>query len=232
LPHGFASIGRHASSVLGFSRGVMTRRCFDILAAAAALVALSPVLCAIALLIRLEDGGPALFMQTRIGRHRQLFRVYKFRSMRDGRVTRVGAWLRATGLDELPQLANVVLGEMSLVGPRPLTEDDVRRLGWDDAAHDLRWRLRPGIAGLAQLYAGRGARVSWFLDRRYVRACGARMDLFILIATAGVCFAGKRRVRRLLRRCRLPKPPVIARGPRSFPTGLAPRLDAPTGLAS
>jgi hypothetical protein len=120
--------------------------------------------------------------------------------MRNGEVTRVGAWLRATGLVELPQLANVLRGDMGLVGPRPLTPDDVARLGWGGASHDLRWRLRPGIVGLAQLYAGRGARVSWFLDCRYVRVRDARMDMLILLATAGVPLAGKRRIRKLVRR--------------------------------
>ncbi len=132
----------------------------------AGLMLLSPVFAVVALAILLDDGGPVFFMQSRLGRGRAPFRIYKFRSMREGRVTRAGAWLRTTGLDELPQLVNLLRGDMSLVGPRPLTAEDVRRLGWEGAERDIRWSLRPGIAGLAQLYAGRGARLSWFLDRR------------------------------------------------------------------
>ncbi|HEU4620147.1 MAG TPA: sugar transferase [Gammaproteobacteria bacterium] len=181
----------------------MARRCFDVLISGAALILLAPVLLAIAALILLDDGGPVLFVQTRCGRDRRPFRIYKFRSMHGGEITRAGAWLRAAGLDELPQLVNVLAGHMSLVGPRPLTLEDVRRLGWDDAAHDLRWRLRPGIAGLAQLYAGRGARVSWFLDCRYARARSLKLDLFVLFVTAAVSLVGKRRVRALLRAIRV-----------------------------
>jgi lipopolysaccharide/colanic/teichoic acid biosynthesis glycosyltransferase len=187
----------------------MARRIFDVVVAAAALVGAAPLLVANGLSILHDDGGPVLFVQRRLGCRRAPFRIYKFRSMRDGRVTRVGRWLRATGLDELPQLANVLLGDMSLVGPRPLTQDDVARLGWDDAGHDMRWRLRPGIVGLAQLYAGRGARVSWFLDCRYVRARCLRMDAFILAATAAVPLAGKRKIRALLRRSPSARPRQI-----------------------
>src|SRR5690606_2482111 len=113
-----------------------------------------------------DDGGPVLFTQTRVGADRTPFRIYKFRTMRDGKTTRVGRWLRATGLDELPQLVNMLLGDMSLIGPRPLTFEDVARLGWDDGRHDVRFSVRPGVIGLAQLYAGRGKRLSWFLDVR------------------------------------------------------------------
>jgi lipopolysaccharide/colanic/teichoic acid biosynthesis glycosyltransferase len=180
----------------------MEKRCSDFIVGALGLVALSPLLLLLALLIRLDDGGPVLFTQTRVGRHRRPFRIYKFRSMRAARVTRVGRWLRSTGLDELPQLANLLLGDMSLIGPRPLTAADVARLGWDGEAHRLRWSVRPGIVGLAQLYAGRGARLSWFLDCRYVRARRLGMDLDIVLLSAAMSLIGKRRVRGWLRRRR------------------------------
>lgn len=178
----------------------MWRRTFDLLAACLGLLVLGPLLLAVAVLIRLEDGGPALFTQVRLGKDRRPFRIYKFRSMQDGRVTRPGAWLRTTGIDELAQLVNLLRGEMSLIGPRPLTPADVRRLGWDDDGHALRWCVRPGIAGLAQLYAGRGARSSWFLDCRYVERRTGRMDLVIVLFTAAMCLVGKRPVRGWLRR--------------------------------
>ena len=109
----------------------MTKRFFDIVVTAFALVLLSPLLLAIALAVRLDSRGPALYRQTRVGRHGVPFRIHKFRTMRDGaegllltlpgdlRVTRVGAWLRRTRLDELPQLIDVLRGAMSLVGPAP-----------------------------------------------------------------------------------------------------------------
>ncbi|HEX7082168.1 MAG TPA: sugar transferase [Gammaproteobacteria bacterium] len=179
-----------------------SQRLTDIAVAVAALALLSPLLLLIALLIRLEDGGPALFTQIRVGAGKRPFRIYKFRTMRDGSITRIGRWLRSTGLDELPQLVNMLRGEMSLIGPRPLTEADVMRLGWNDDAHALRWSVRPGVVGLAQLYAGRGARLSWFLDAAYVRGRRFRLDAEIVAATAVMSVLGKPRVRAWLRRRR------------------------------
>lgn len=175
------------------------QRPIDIAVAAAGLVLASPLLLLIAWLIRLDDGGPVLFTQTRVGADRKPFRIYKFRTMRDGVTTRTGRWLRQTGLDELPQLVNMLRGEMSLIGPRPLTGEDVERLGWDDDAHAVRWSVRPGIIGLAQLYAGRGKRLSWFLDVTYVRDRRLALDLGIFAATAVIGIVGKRRVRAWLR---------------------------------
>ena len=177
----------------------MLQRAFDIACAGAGLVLASPLLLVIAGLILVDDGGPVLFTQTRVGADRTPFRIYKFRTMRDGKTTRVGRWLRATGLDELPQLVNMLLGDMSLIGPRPLTFEDVARLGWDDGRHDVRFSVRPGVIGLAQLYAGRGKRLSWFLDVTYVRERCAALDLRIVLATAAIAVLGKRRVRGWLR---------------------------------
>jgi lipopolysaccharide/colanic/teichoic acid biosynthesis glycosyltransferase len=111
----------------------MAKRAFDLLFATFALVALLPLLASIAVMIKLDSPGPVLFRQTRVGRHGRAFRIVKFRSMRadapstgpaltvgaDPRITRAGAWLRTRHFDELPQLANVIAGSMSLVGPRP-----------------------------------------------------------------------------------------------------------------
>ena len=85
--------------------------------------------------------------------------------MRDGKVTRVGRWLRQTGLDELPQLVNIYRGEMSVVGPRPLTPEDVERLGWNASHFDWRFGSKPGITGLSQLLSGRGVAASRRLKR-------------------------------------------------------------------
>src|SRR5215471_2653805 len=100
------------------------KRALDLMGAGAACLVFGPLVAAIAAATVIEDGGPAFFVQTRLGRNRRPFEILKFRSMRDGRVTRVGGWLRRTGLDELPQFVNVCRGDMSVVGPRPLTAGD------------------------------------------------------------------------------------------------------------
>jgi lipopolysaccharide/colanic/teichoic acid biosynthesis glycosyltransferase len=97
------------------------KRVFDVAGAVGGLLFFAPVMVAVAVAIRLDDGSPVLFRQPRLGLRRRPFDILKFRSMRDGRVTRVGRILRATGLDELPQFVNILRGELSAVGPRPLT---------------------------------------------------------------------------------------------------------------
>ena len=101
------------------------KRMFDIAGACAGLVVFAPVMAAVAIAVLIDDGRPLFFRQQRIGYRRRPFSILKIRTMRDGRTTRVGRVLRATGLDEVPQLVNVLSGEMSAVGPRPLTESDV-----------------------------------------------------------------------------------------------------------
>jgi lipopolysaccharide/colanic/teichoic acid biosynthesis glycosyltransferase len=140
----------------------VAKRAFDLLAAGLGLLVLSPVLLAVAIAIRLDDGGPVFFRQERVGRRGRPFRILKFRTMRtdaerrggpltvakDPRITRMGAFLRRTKIDELPQLVNVVLGEMSLVGPRPEVPRYV-------ASYDARQRavleVRPGITDPASI---------------------------------------------------------------------------------
>jgi lipopolysaccharide/colanic/teichoic acid biosynthesis glycosyltransferase len=139
--------------------GVLTRP-FDVAAAGAGLMVLGPVFIIVAVLIVFTDGLPVLFRQTRIGRKGRPFLILKFRTMRsdprgaaitaagDRRITRTGAWLRRLKIDELPQLINVLVGDMSLIGPRPEVPEYVE---WDDP----RWRevlnVRPGITDLASL---------------------------------------------------------------------------------
>ncbi len=171
---------------------------FDRVAAGAGVLVLSPVLLGTALAILLLDGKPVLFHQERLGLNKQAFHVYKFRTMRDKRVTRTGNLLRQTGLDELAQLFNILRGDMSVVGPRPLMQTDVLRLGWDDDYHAVRWSVKPGITGLAQLYGGRGAKVSWRMDAVYLRRCSLLLDLRIIVLSFAVNLLGKRRVRRML----------------------------------
>ncbi len=159
----------------------------------------APLYLVIALLVLLEDGGPILFTQWRLGRRRQPFRIYKFRTMRAGHVTRVGRWLRHTGLDEIPQFFNILYGQMSVVGPRPLTPADVTRLGWHRPYYDIRWHGKPGLTGLAQLYAGRSAKQSWLFDRTYAERPGAMLDAQIIALSFAINLAGKTRTRQWLR---------------------------------
>lgn len=154
----------------------------------------------IAAVIRLFDGEPIFFRQTRIGLNQRLFEVLKFRTMRDGQVTRVGTVLRKTGLDELPQFFNVLKGDISFVGPRPLTQEDVQRLGWTGHGQAFRWRIKPGITGLAQIYAGQGARASLIQDYAYYRYRSLSLDIRILGVTFLMNLFGKGRVRKVLHR--------------------------------
>jgi lipopolysaccharide/colanic/teichoic acid biosynthesis glycosyltransferase len=170
------------------------KRAIDVAAAATALLLLLPLLAAVAMAVRLRLGRPVLFRQARPGRGGALFTLVKFRTMtgsgddpaRDGeRLTALGRWLRATSLDELPTLWNVLRGEMSLVGPRPLLP---RYLDRYTPRQARRHEVRPGITGLAQV-CGRN-RLSWperfDRDVSYVDARSLRLDLRILLLTARV----------------------------------------------
>src|SRR5579859_3330701 len=129
------------------------KRALDVLAAGTACAVFAPVVIGVSLAVWLEDGGSSLFSQARVGKGRGPFTLLKFRSMRNNQVTRVGQWLRRTGIDELPQFVNVCRGEMSVVGPRPLTAQDIERLGWNGPQFDWRFGGKPGITGLSQLLA-------------------------------------------------------------------------------
>ena len=176
---------------------------FDIVGAAAGLVAFSPAMAVIAIAVWCEDGGPVLFRQLRLGHDRRPFAILKFRSMRGARVTRVGRLVRASGLDELPQFINILRGDMSAVGPRPLTEADVHRLRWTTPEHDFRWRIRPGLTGLAQLAGTESAAAALALDRAYVERRSLMLDCQLVALSFVVNVMGKSRVRTWLRQGRL-----------------------------
>lgn len=163
-----------ASGPLGL-RSRAIKRLFDVTTAGGAVLALSPLLLLVALLIKLEDGGPVFFVQKRTGRGNRFFPIFKFRSMRvaqldsagarsaskdDDRITRIGRIIRRTSIDELPQLFNVLRGEMSVVGPRPHAIGSLAgdKLFWEvDHRYWLRHSLKPGLTGLAQVRGLRGA---------------------------------------------------------------------------
>lgn len=171
----------------------VAKRALDAAASAVGLVVLSPVILVTALVVRVNLGSPVLFTQQRPGRGGRVFRLYKFRSMRnvdesrglvtdEQRLTRFGRILRSTSLDELPSLWNVLHGDMSVVGPRPLLVEYLPRYTPEQAR---RHEVRPGITGLAQVN-GRNT-VDWeqrfALDVRYVDSRSLALDARILIGT-------------------------------------------------
>jgi Undecaprenyl-phosphate glucose phosphotransferase len=180
------------------------KRCFDIIGAASALLLFSPLMLLTALLIRLDSDGPALFFQTRNGFNGRTFRIVKFRTMHvvedgnvirqamraDPRVTRLGRWLRRTNIDELPQLFNVLYGDMSLVGPRPHAVAHNSQYEKLIADYAFRNHVKPGITGWAQVSGYRGEtrttdlmtkRVE--LDRWYISNWSLWLDAAILFRT-------------------------------------------------
>ena len=199
----------------GFGMAACTKRTIDLLATIMGLILLAPLLAAIAIAIKIEDGGPVFFTQTRIGRDGKPFRVWKFRSMvvnaeevraklekhserddvcfkmrRDPRITRVGALLRRTSLDELPQLFNVLTNEMSLVGPRPALPQEVMAY-WDRALRRL--DAKPGITCIWQV-SGR-AEIPFSeqveMDIDYVENHGPLRDFGLLLCTVPAVVSGR-----------------------------------------
>ncbi|WP_261935184.1 exopolysaccharide biosynthesis polyprenyl glycosylphosphotransferase [Sphingomonas bisphenolicum] len=192
-------------------RDRLIKRLFDLIVATVATILLSPILIAATLVVRLTSPGPALFRQPRIGKDARPFAIYKFRSMRaeasdhkaatltrrdDDRVTKVGAFLRKTSIDELPQLFNVLKGDMSIVGPRPhaAAAKAGDSLYWEvDARYWERHCIKPGMTGLAQVRGHRGSTDHHqdLIDRlqsdlEYVSDWSVWRDLRIIFATLGV----------------------------------------------
>ena len=214
---GRLSIDELKPSFLIFSSGfrrkpiiMFLKRIGDVFGALLGLIALAPLFGFLALLIKSDSPGPIFYRQTRVGHHGYPYVLLKFRSMRndaeaegiqwatlgDVRVTRTGAWLRKLRLDELPQLINVLKGDMSLVGPRPERPHFVQELRKSIPYYDLRHTVRPGISGWAQIcfhYAGslEDSHVKLQYDLYYVKNLSLCLDLRILVRTIGVMFTGE-----------------------------------------
>jgi lipopolysaccharide/colanic/teichoic acid biosynthesis glycosyltransferase len=190
------------------------KRLFDVALSGIGLVVSSPLWAIIAAAITLEDGGPVFFTQQRVGLGGRPFRAYKFRSMRpdaatapprqaeadDPRVTRVGRLLRATAMDELPQLWNIFRGDMSFVGPRPLMPGEIEVRGDGQVVpleavpgYVARHVVRPGLTGLTQVFAPRDIRrTSKFrLDRLYVRRASFCLDLRLVALSFWITLRGR-----------------------------------------
>ena len=178
----------------------MSKRLFDLFFSLVGILIFSPVWLMISILILIEDGRPLLFRQSRAGKHFKPFTIHKFRSMtQDGKVTRVGQWIRKTGLDESLQFINVLKGEMSFVGPRPITESDIDKLQWNRQKLAWRWWVRPGITGYAQLFEPLANKRSLVRDRQTVRIESRLTELKILAMTFLVNVLGKPRARKVMR---------------------------------
>lgn len=201
------------------------KRAFDIAFSGTVLLLLAPALAMIALWVRRDSPGPAIYQQERVGRHGRLFRIYKFRTMcagadaagpqitigADARITRAGRFLRRTKLDELPQFANVLCGDMSVVGPRPEVPRYVALYPADVAAQVL--SVRPGITDLASLaFRDESALLAQSADPeatyvnevlpsklryacQYVQSRSLWLDLLIIARTAATVVASPRRAR-------------------------------------
>jgi lipopolysaccharide/colanic/teichoic acid biosynthesis glycosyltransferase len=191
------------------------KRLFDVLLSSTGMFVSAPLWWAIALAIKWEDGGPIFFAQARVGRNGRVFMALKFRSMipnaehetgavqamsGDPRITRVGRFLRSTAMDELPQLWNIFVGDMSFVGPRPLRPGEVDARGdgtlvalSDVPGYEERHRIRPGLTGLTQVYAPRDiARHNKFrLDRLYLKRASFCLDLKLILKSFWISGRGQ-----------------------------------------
>ncbi|MFN3168860.1 MAG: sugar transferase [Phycisphaeraceae bacterium] len=194
-----ARYGRIASPGRGFE---IAKRMLDLAGALLALLLFSPVLVFAALWVKFADGGPVFYRQWRVGRDGKLFRIWKLRTMRpdaekngpqfatdrDPRIIRGCGWMRTSHVDELPQLLNIIRGEMSLVGPRPERPEFIAELRRQLPGVDRRLAASPGITGLAQVVNGYtndldGMRRKLDLDLRYLEQRSIAMDLRLILKT-------------------------------------------------
>ena len=190
------------------------KRAFDIALSGTGLLLSAPLWLAFAAAIKLEDGGDVFYGQERVGRNGRVFRVLKFRSMiqdaeakvgpkqataGDPRITRVGHWLRATAMDELPQLWNILRGDMSFVGPRALRPGEIEVQGdgrverlEDVPGFERRCAVRPGLTGIAQIFAARDIprRQKFRYDGLYLRKQGLGLDLRLIALSFWITFRG------------------------------------------
>jgi len=182
---------------------IFLKRAFDIFFGILGLLVFTPLFILIGVSIKIDSKGPIIFKQERVGMHKKIYPIYKFRSMvvnaenmgagifnmrNDNRVTRVGSFLRSTSLDEMPQFINIIMGDMSFVGPRPPVSYELGDLNKLNQEFENRFRMKPGITGLAQV-SGRNE-LSWDekvrYDNRYIELFekyGILIDIKLLLLT-------------------------------------------------
>ncbi len=186
------------------------KRLFSLILSTLAIILTSPVMLLAAVAIRLNSPGPAIFRQNRVGENGKLFTVYKFRSMYEGsdkkkltpaqfddaRVTSVGKWLRRTRVDELPQLFNIVKGDMAFVGPRPFVPEQEEECASKIPFYKERWLVKPGATGWAQINRGYNVtlednREKLAYDLFYIKNVSFGLDLFIMFSTIKILLLGR-----------------------------------------
>ncbi|MDA8707813.1 sugar transferase [Hellea sp.] len=200
---------------------IVPKRLVDIALSVCALILLCPVLCFIAILIKFDSPGPVFFTQMREGRFGDPFKIYKFRSMgytrstetlepnqtqkQDPRITHIGKFIRKTSIDELPQLINILRGDMSFVGPRP--HPFKMKIGNRNVQNHIeqyqdRFALRPGLTGWAQIHGSRGplftleqAKRRFSLDRAYIVKSSLMLDIFVILKTVPLLLGDKEAIR-------------------------------------
>ena len=186
------------------------KRVFSLFFGSIGVVLASPLMALASLAIRLDSRGPVIFRQPRVGENGELFTVFKFRSMYDGsekqglhpakhedpRVTRVGKWLRRTRVDELPQLFNILRGDLAFVGPRPHTPKDEEECAAEIPFYRERWLIKPGATGWAQINRGYNATVDDHKDKLaydlfYIKNVSIGLDIYILFSTVKILLLGR-----------------------------------------
>ncbi len=190
------------------------KRSLDVALSGVGLMVSLPIWMALAAAIKLEDGGPVFYTQDRVGEGGTVFKVFKFRSMivnaeavvgalqateADARITRVGRLMRATAMDELPQLLNIFRGDMTFVGPRALRPGEIEATGGafvaleDVPGYEARTRMRPGLTGVAQIYAPRdvGRRHKFRFDRVYAQRESFWLDVRLILLSFWITFRGR-----------------------------------------
>jgi len=186
------------------------KRVFSLILSSLAILITSPIMLLAALAIRLDSPGPVIFRQKRVGEQGKLFTVFKFRSMFDGsdkkaltpaehgdvRVTRVGKWLRRTRVDELPQLFNIMKGDMAFVGPRPFVPEQEEECAAKIPFYRERWLVKPGATGWAQINRGYNVtlednREKLAYDLFYIKNVSFGLDLFIMFSTVKILLLGR-----------------------------------------
>lgn len=205
---------RHDAAVARPPRVALLKRAFDVALSGLGLLLSAPLWLVIVIAVKLNDGGPVFYGQERVGKDGRRFRSWKFRSMRpdsderfgprqarsdDDRITRVGRVLRATAMDELPQLRNIFVGDMSFVGPRALMPAEIEVDGDGVAVpiegipgYAIRQSVTPGLTGIAQIYADRDVprRVKFRYDALYVRKQRFWLDLRLILLSFWITFRG------------------------------------------
>ena len=182
-------------------------RFFDILLSSVSLVFALPIILIVAIIIKLEDGGPIFYSQTRLGKDGKTFTIYKMRSMKidsevngaqwaqaeDDRITKVGKFIRQARIDELPQLFNILLGHMKIIGPRPERPELAEEFYVDLPDFANRLAVKPGLTGLAQVKGGYDLTPAekLVLDVEYIENRGFLLDLKIILQTVAVVFSGE-----------------------------------------